>query len=468
MTISHTGQVTFSFTPSYRFAVGSQYLVTQAELFRETPMGPVSLGTGVGNGTAAINIKALLTANQNGQQRFFALGNDYLGRKFRSDTRTLNVNIQLCTAGAFADRVTELNIPLSIGAGPPNGTGNEAPPVQAVALANNITAIAYPAPDGSVRLIRVDQNGTQVASEIRINAPYSRALTVSPRGFALLLQRPNPNGAEAWVTEVSPTGTVYFDTYLMGGETAGSSAFIMASPRLVWNGTQFVTYFGRSGGGHQFDSVFYVNADGTPSPLAGLSTTLWRLDGFQRCSHSLSQRLSFNGTVTALACIADTYPAPGIFFAGSSRLGQVEATTNGQLGSLVPTTGAFWLSYTLGNTYYVRLISQDYNQYVGTNVHGTLGPANTIVADSVAVYWPMLAHYRGALLATWYHYLNGIEYEMWFQPLDNQGHAVVAPEKLVGLKKGVTGDWLEYASGDLGAVSPYSNGVRLLRISNCP
>jgi hypothetical protein len=246
-----------------------------------------------------------------------------------------------CRGSSFADAVRVTDVPADAIGGSafyaPGPTGAH---------------VAFEGSDGKVHVAPIDALDQRAGADLVVDAVRPFGLAATAAGVFLLATR-----APDYMTffHLDATGAVVASADLVGGgdhEVEGTEWFgeFANTGKLVATADdRFAAYIALhrrwpDGIGHQGDTLRLLDASGAPQGGG------WGWG----CSHSMDQRIAVAGADLGPVCIADCYPAKGIFFANGASEITDDPTANCAggvgtvLGGMVAVADGFWLSYGKG------------------------------------------------------------------------------------------------------------------------
>jgi hypothetical protein len=309
------------------------------------------------------------------------------------------------------------------------------------------------------RVTPLDASGARAGADLPLDVLKVYGLAAGADGYALLASR-----APDYMTflRISGAGVVVAKHDLVGGgdhAVVGTEWFgeFANTGRLVANATGFAAYFGihrrwPDGIAHQGDTLrLFTSAGATAGSMWG-----WG------CSHSLDQRIGWNGTKVGALCLSDCYPKKAIMLnhnettVSDEPSGNCAGSVNATLGAVVGNSSGFFamvLSREGRTSRDVKLVR------VGNDaaVKSTTWLTTTSEDESSA----HLASFGGAMLAGW---MAGGTKRL--ARVDSAGAVVGTPET-------VTAPWgphdfVGLKSGDAAWASTDSGKLTIVRVRACP
>ncbi|MCP4606951.1 MAG: hypothetical protein GY847_41645 [Proteobacteria bacterium] len=321
--------------------------------------------------------------------------------------------------------------------------------------------VAYDSQDGivfgwaaggnKVHLSLTDANGKTKGDDLIIDGVDIHGLAVTDDGFTTLIHRKEDILA---IIKVDRSGNDVFNTTILTGDYSWQTTWWMGDGRLLWNGSQYVAYVHVSHDGHEGDTLRYFDSNGK------LQNTGW----VWGCSHSMDQRLAYNGTRIGPVCQSDCYPGKGVFFNHNTKVseesgGDCAGNIDGTLGGLAPVKNGFWL--TIGS-----LVGRDKDDIAlfHINNNGNVGPRTWLTeTPGQAEAAGHLAVFEDGLLAGW---RLGSTYMLARLDASGkmQGSPVTIPTKL-----SEHNDFFTYPNGDVGWAFATKGQAKLnlVRVTSC-
>jgi len=327
--------------------------------------------------------------------------------------------------------------------------------------------------DAAIHVTQLDATGARTAPDFSVPGQAVHGLAVVPDGYAMLIR----TSFQMSFVKVSTSGAVLLERVLVagcvGGMSTGLGALPSATGRLLWTGTRYLAYFeivsmtSTCGLSHSQDIIFYLEADASPVPPAD-TWPQWP----NGCSHSLDQEIDISGTSVAKVCLSDCFPSKAILYfsrGGSNTVlspepsGDCLGTSSASLGSLVPVSDGFWVSYTSREGRASSDVGLIHMSLTGTP-DSQIWLTGTASADETGTH---LARYQGGLLAGWA--VSGVYY---LARLDSAGSMTGAPEVVSVQFAGTAGaqrnNFFNYSNGDAGWVWAWGsmNELKVVRVRN--
>lgn len=311
---------------------------------------------------------------------------------------------------------------------------------------------------GQVHVSSLDAAGAQARADLVApgDAPYGVA--DSGGTVAILTSR-----APDFMTFVAfdGAGAVAATKNLVGGgnhATVGVEWFgeFANTGRLVATDGGFAAYFGihrrwPDNVGHQGDTLRLLGKDGAPRAGAGWD---WG------CSHSLDQRLVFDGKSAQAMCVSDCYPTKGVLLNNRQAVisdepsGNCAGKSDSSLGGLARTEAG------LAATFVSKSATGLDVAFARIDAAGKPG-AKTFVTSGAGASRPMLAAFEGGFLAGWES-----KGKRFLAKLDAAGAAVGAPEEIPGAWADGS-DFVTYPNGDVGWLTAGAS-LGVTRLAACP
>lgn len=293
------------------------------------------------------------------------------------------------------------------------------------------TVLAWAASGGGVHITRVDDDGV-IAGDVTVAGTEVHGLAVTPEGVAVLVHRA-PDALHLVV--VDDAGAELNDTVALSGSYWWQSTWWMGDGRLLWTGSDLVAYVHTSHNGHEGDALMYFTAGGAQKS-GGWS---WG------CSHSLDQRLAWDGSTLAPVCLSDCYPGQGVWFNNRTEVsaepgGNCAGELDAELGGLVAADSGFWLTIASSagvNGRDIRLFRLD-------DRGATLGEAALTDTPGVVERAGGLAPFGAGLLAGWTAGNTSV-----LTRLDDSGQVTHA-EQAIPARLSDHGDLFAYPDGRVG------------------
>lgn len=333
-------------------------------------------------------------------------------------------------------------------------------PVMLATSPNGTAKVAWS--DGTnVHVTPLDSTDNRAGEDVLVTGTEVHGLVAHDDGSALLVVR----GDAMVYVRLDATGTVQSELSLVGGNahTTDGNRWIDSWPhqgRLAWSGTQYAAYFGQTGnfgtsGNHQGDHYSLISATGT------LQTGGWDWG----CSHSLDERLVYNGTKFGALCTSDTYPGAGIWFNNRVEVSAEPSITNmgagAKLGGLVPATDGFYFTFTTP----AGRASFDVAFVKIANDGAPSGKTYLTDTASVVEQYAYLAQYGDALLAGWATTAG----QLSIATVSTSG-AITEGPVAVSARVGALDDFATYPNGDVGWAYAWSDlsKLQVTRVTRCP
>jgi hypothetical protein len=278
-------------------------------------------------------------------------------------------------------------------------------------------------------------------------------------GYAVLVSR-----APDYMTfvRINGAGSVVAKHDLVGGGdhmVVGTEWFgeFANTGRLVATSTGFAAYFGIHRRwpdmiGHQGDTLrLFTSAGATDGAMWG-----WG------CSHSLDQRIDWNGTKLGALCLSDCYPKKAIMLnhnettVSDEPSGTCAGGVNASLGAVVGDSGGFFatvLSREGRSSRDVKLVR------IGND--GAVKSTTWLTTNSEDESDAHLARFGGALLAGW---RTGSS--RYLARVDSAGAVVGSPE--VTSAPSSSHDFISLSTGDAAWASTDSGKLTIVRVRACP
>jgi hypothetical protein len=179
------------------------------------------------------------------------------------------------------------------------------------------------------------------------------------------------------------------------------------------------------------------------------------------CSHSLDQRIDWNGSKVGALCLSDCYPKKAIMLnhtettVSDEPSGNCSGGVNASLGAVVGDAGGFFamvLSQEGRSSRDVKLVRVGNDSAVKSTTWLTTTSENESNAH--------LARFGGAMLAGW---TGGSRY---LARVDNTGALVGAPETTTA--PAPAHDFVSLSSGDAAWASTDAGKLTIVRVRACP
>jgi len=309
------------------------------------------------------------------------------------------------------------------------------------------------------RVTPLDATGARAGSDLPVDGLKVYGLAAGADGYAVLVSR-----APDYMTFVrmNGAGAVVAKHDLVGGGdhmTVGTEWFgeFANTGRLVATSTGFAAYFGLhrrwpDGIGHQGDTLrLFTSAGATAGSMWG-----WG------CSHSLDQRIDWNGTKVGALCLSDCYPKKAIMLnhnettVSDEPSGNCSGGVNAALGAVVGDSGGFFamvLSREGRTSRDVKLVR------VGNDA--AVKSTTWLTTNSDDESGAHLARFGGAMLAGWT--AGGSRY---LARVDNTGALVGAPETTTA--PSTSHDFIALTTGDAAWASVDGGKLTIVRVRACP
>lgn len=361
-----------------------------------------------------------------------------------------------CRCGSFQDRISMTDVQVDENISIPSTADENS------MMSNDVENpfIISPLPNGESKIAWVDQSRkihiTPLDTHDRRKGPdmitkgdIFRDMFGHEDGAALLTIR----GSDMYIVRMSENGSEVFTTKLTGiDQSDTSNDFHYGS--LLWNGSKYGAYYGVHNGGHEGDSLRFID------PQGKVVSGGWKWG----CSHSMDMRLTLAQGDFVPVCISDCYPEKGVLFNAqyllSSEKGDCRGGTEGRFGGIVEYNGSVGVAFSSkarGNwdVAFTEFNPSSPQSSSNKKVWVTETPTNES-SVKIAKYGQ-----RGFILA-WSEGGSSLISSSKFQMVDASGQKLGQPETLnVGIP--ARGDFKNFPSGDVAWVSPTTNS-RLLKV----
>ena len=240
--------------------------------------------------------------------------------------------------GKLAQRLQIFSVPVTAEIDPGKGEDNpssfwDGKPLRPVVFAPQIDGgakVGWTDTVGTVHITPLDRHMRRCGADMLLNGVVLRDLVAHTDGSAILTLQ---------------EGGMYL-TRIRNQETIFRKRLISNASRdihwgsLAWNGDNYGTYFAVHGGGHEGDSLRFVNSDGE------IVEGGWNWG----VSHSIDMRLVSSGDAFFPVALSDAYPGTGIYFNHRAKRisytwGDFSGGTGGRLGGLVATDDRIFLAF---------------------------------------------------------------------------------------------------------------------------
>ncbi len=368
-----------------------------------------------------------------------------------------------CRCGPLKDRLTISDIPVDT----PVALQQEDVSEDMMMSSSPKPMILSPLSSGDSKIGWVDRNGKfhitpvsmhdkRTGSDLITQGDIYRDMIAHEDGAAVLFIK----GQDMFLVRLNQSGGEVFSVKLTGLDSGHTSNdFHYGS--IAWNGERYAAYYGVHGGGHEGDSLHYIDATGRVLE-GGWS---WG------CSHSMDMRIIATGQTFVPICISDCYPEKGIIFNAqqliSAEDGNCGGSTDARFGGIVDINDRIMIGFA----------SKQKKNAWDVAITGIKKTSADSTAEVIQKSWltetpgderyVKIARYGSRMMLTAWD-SGASSQESVVQLLDADGKPLGSQER-IPVQIPARGDFKTFPNGDIGWVSAWgdANTVKLVRLRYC-